>query len=47
MTSIATALANLALQKLFSYTATAKKFNINQSTLCNDYSTNNIRYKQR
>jgi len=29
MTSIATALADLTLQELFNYTATAKKFNIN------------------
>jgi len=33
MTSIETALADLALQKSFNYTATAKKFNINRSTL--------------
>ena len=33
MTSIETALADLALQKSFNYTATAKKFNINWSTL--------------
>ena len=33
MTSIATALANLALQESFNYTVTAKKFNINRSTL--------------
>ena len=33
MTSITTALADLALQELFNYTVTAKKFNINQSTL--------------
>ena len=33
MTSIAAALADLALQELPNYTATAKKFNINRSTL--------------
>jgi len=33
MTSIEAALADLALQDSFNYTATAKKFNINQSTL--------------
>ncbi len=33
MTSIETTLADLALQDSFNYTATAKKFNINQSTL--------------
>ena len=33
MASIAAALADLALQELPNYTATAKKFNINQSTL--------------
>ncbi len=33
MTSIEAALADLALQKLSNYTATAKKFNINRSTL--------------
>ncbi len=33
MTSIEAALADLALQKSSNYTATAKKFNINQSTL--------------
>ncbi len=33
MTSIEVALADLALQKLFNYTATAKKFNINRSML--------------
>jgi len=33
MTLIETALADLALQKSFNYTATAKKFNINRSTL--------------
>jgi len=33
MTSIETALADLALQDSFNYTATAKKFNINRSTL--------------
>ena len=33
MTSIEAALADLALQKSFNYTATAKKFNINRSTL--------------
>jgi len=33
MTSIETALADLALQDSFNYIATAKKFNINQSTL--------------
>ncbi len=33
MTSIETALADLALQDSFNYTATAKKFNINQSML--------------
>ncbi len=33
MTSIATALADLTLQELFNYTATAKKFNINWSML--------------
>ena len=33
MTSIETAFADLALQKSFNYTATAKKFNINRSTL--------------
>ncbi len=33
MTLIETALADLALQKSFNYTATAKKFNISRSTL--------------
>ncbi len=33
MTSIEAALADLALQESFNYTATAKKFNVNQSTL--------------
>ena len=33
MASIATALADLALQESSNYTATAKKFNINRSTL--------------
>ncbi len=33
MTSIEAALADLALQKSSNYTATAKKFNINRSTL--------------
>jgi len=33
MTSIETALADLALQDSSNYTATAKKFNINRSTL--------------
>jgi len=33
MTSIEAALANLALQESFNYTATAKKFNVNRSTL--------------
>ncbi len=33
MTSIAAALADLALQESFNYTATVKKFNINRSTL--------------
>jgi len=33
MTSIEAALADLALQDSFNYTATAKKFNINRSTL--------------
>ena len=33
MTLIATALADLALQELFNYIVTAKKFNINRSTL--------------
>ncbi len=33
MTSIAAALAELALQESSNYTATAKKFNINRSTL--------------
>ncbi len=33
MTSIKAAFADLALQDSFNYTATAKKFNINQSTL--------------
>ncbi len=33
MTSIEAALADLALQESFNYTATAKKFNVNRSTL--------------
>jgi len=46
MTSIETALTDLALQDLFNYTATAKKFNINQSTLSRRHRSKTIFVKK-